>query len=151
MLGLLTDHRARGDQLYTRCKVPPIRSARSLSDIRSVRRKPFGRRGSAAEDVAAAHDERQFHPQGVGLSDLTSEGLQNGRRDPRGLIAHQGFARELQQDSAVAKWLLCRHRDFPPPGRYGGERIRLGLFPQDKTGEALHLDILADPAHRIRD
>ena len=58
-------------------------------------------RGQAADDVAAADDDGDLHPQGVDVADLVGDRRHHRLVDAEGLRAHQGLARELEQDPPV--------------------------------------------------
>ena len=61
-----------------------------------------GRALEAAEDVAAAHHDRQFGARGHHGGHITGDRLDDRRVNAVALISHQRFAAELEQDTPVA-------------------------------------------------
>ena len=59
-------------------------------------------RGDAAEDVAAADDDGRLNAHLLDLTDLAGDLRGNGRIDAIALLAHQGFAREFEEDALVS-------------------------------------------------
>ena len=68
-----------------------------------------GRPLQAAEDVAAAHDDRQLGAIGHHLGHIGGNRLNNGGVDAIALRSHQSFAAEFQQDACVGH---LRSRSF---------------------------------------
>ena len=62
----------------------------------------------AAEDVAAADDDGGLDAELLDLADVLGDLRGDGRVDAELLLAHQGFAGELEEDAAVA-----RERTYP--------------------------------------
>ncbi len=54
-----------------------------------------------AEDVAAADDDRRFDAHRLNGANVVGDASGHGRVDAELLLAHQGFARELQEDPFV--------------------------------------------------
>ena len=72
-----------------------------------VRARPPGGRGSqAGEDIAAADHDRHFHAQPDYFRDLGDDALDHFAIDAVAVVAHQGFAAELEQDALVGG---CAH------------------------------------------
>ena len=63
----------------------------------------LGRRGHAAEDVAAADDEAQLVPLRLGRGDLAGEAGDGVGIDAELALPHQRFARQLEQDAVEAR------------------------------------------------
>ncbi len=55
----------------------------------------------AAEDVAAADDDRRLDAHRLDLGDVLGDLRRHGGIDAVGLLAHQGFAGEFQEDAFV--------------------------------------------------
>jgi hypothetical protein len=55
----------------------------------------------AAEDVAAADHDRHLHTQLRDFGDLIDHALDGGTVDAEGIVAHQGFAGQFEQDALV--------------------------------------------------
>ena len=62
-----------------------------------------GTAGHAAKDVAAADDHRHLDTQLRDLLHLPHHAHDGGAVDAVGVVAHQGFARQLQQDALVGR------------------------------------------------
>jgi hypothetical protein len=58
-------------------------------------------RRKAAEQVAAADDDAGLHAQLLDSANLLGDVGGDGGIDPERLLAHEGFARELQQDATI--------------------------------------------------
>ena len=58
-------------------------------------------RREAAKQVAAADDDRGLHAELLDFADLLCDLCGDGGVDPEVLLAHQGFAGELQEDAMV--------------------------------------------------
>ena len=56
-------------------------------------------RGQAAEDVAAADDDAGLDAQLLDFGDVLGDLRRHGGIDAVGLLAHQGFAGEFQEDA----------------------------------------------------
>ena len=56
-----------------------------------------------AEDVAAADDDGGLHAQRLDRGDFVRDAGGDRRVDAVGLVAHQGFTRQLQQDALVGR------------------------------------------------
>ena len=65
---------------------------------------PLRARGEAAEDVAAADHDRGLHAEALDLADVLGDLRGDRRIDAELLLAHQGFAGQLQQDAAGMRW-----------------------------------------------
>ena len=57
--------------------------------------------GDAAEDVAAADDDGGLDAHALDLGDVLGDLRRDGRVDAVGLLAHQGFAGEFEEDALV--------------------------------------------------
>ena len=66
------------------------------------------RQPGAAEDVAAADHDRDLHPQAHDLAHLERDALEHLRVDAVVLLAHERFARQLEQDAAQSGGWRCR-------------------------------------------
>ena len=62
---------------------------------------PLRGRGDAADDVAAADDDRDLDAHPVHVADLVGHARDDVGSDAELLLPHQGFARELQEDALV--------------------------------------------------
>ena len=60
-----------------------------------------GAGGDAAEDVAAADDDGGLDAQALDFGDIVGDLRRHGRIDAEVLLAHQGFAGQLQKDAFV--------------------------------------------------
>ena len=56
-----------------------------------------------AEDVAAADDDRGLDAKRLNLTDIVGDASRHGGIDAELLVAHQGFARQFQQDALVGR------------------------------------------------
>ena len=61
----------------------------------------LGAGGQAAEEVAAADDDRRLDAELLDLGDVLGDLRGDGGIDAELLLAHEGFAGELQQDPTV--------------------------------------------------
>src|SRR6185295_20397083 len=68
-----------------------------------------GAGGDAAEDVAAADDDRGLDPHALDLGDVERNLRRHGRVDAVGLFAHQGFAGELEEDALIGGATVGSH------------------------------------------
>jgi len=64
---------------------------------------------NAAEDVAAADDDRRLDTHALNLGHVARNLRRDGRIDAVGLFAHQRFAGEFQEDAFVGGGGLRRH------------------------------------------
>ena len=55
----------------------------------------------AAEDVAAADDDGRLDAEALDLADVAGDARGDGGIDAELLVAHQGFARQLEEDALV--------------------------------------------------
>ena len=72
--------------------------------------EPFGRSRQAAVDVAPADDHGDLHAHLVDLADLLGDRADGLELEAEGLRPHEGFAGQLQEDSAVLR--LLGHGSF---------------------------------------
>ena len=63
----------------------------------------FGGAGDAAEDVASANDEAQLMPGGLGGGNLAREAGHGIGIDPELAVAHQRFARQLEENPVKSR------------------------------------------------
>jgi hypothetical protein len=63
---------------------------------------PVPRAGrQAAEEVAAADDDRRLDAERLDFADLARQLRGDRRVDPKRLLAHQGLTRQFEQDAGV--------------------------------------------------
>ena len=62
---------------------------------------PLGAGGDAAEDVAAADDDGGLDAAALDVGDLAGDLVGDGRVDAEFLLAHQGFAGQLQENALI--------------------------------------------------
>ena len=67
--------------------------------------------GDAAEDVAAADDDGGLDAHALDFGDVLGDLRRDGRIDAVGLLAHQGFAGEFEEDAFVGGRGRRRSRD----------------------------------------
>ena len=60
-------------------------------------------RGDAAEDVAAADDDRRLDAQALHFLDVARDLRRHGGIDAVCVVAHQRFAGQLQEDALVGR------------------------------------------------
>ena len=86
-----------------------------------------GTGSQATEDIATTDNERRLYAEGLDLTDVPGDAGCHSGIDPERLCAHEGFARELEENSAV-------HR-----GRSGNDRVchRLAIISTSACGPAL--------------
>jgi hypothetical protein len=84
----------------------------------------------AAEDVAAADDDRDLDTQLHDFGNVIDHALDGGTVDAEGIVAHQGFAGQFQKDALVGRHVhlgLVLDRSFERRvGAGGTKHLRTG-------------------------
>ena len=73
---------------------------------------PAGARRQAAKDVAAADDDGRLDADALDLADFPGDLRGDSRIDAVSLLAHEGFAGELQEDALVRDSGEGHERDY---------------------------------------
>ena len=101
----------------------------------------------AAEDVAAADDDGGLDAEPLDFADVHGDPRHHGRIDAELLFAHQGFARQLEEDSLVDGGRIRGRRMTSDQRLYAARRARTehgarlapGLRRRSRARRLLHL------------